>query len=63
LSGKLGLPDVEPKAVAASIRSHVPACRFGSPVEIAKATVFLAYDESAFTIGSEVVIDGGMSTL
>jgi NAD(P)-dependent dehydrogenase (short-subunit alcohol dehydrogenase family) len=41
----------------------VPAGRFGTPSEIAKAVVFLASDESAFTVGSELVIDGGMSTL
>jgi len=27
------------------------------------AHVFLASDQSAFTVGSELVIDGGMSTL
>ena len=38
----------------------MPAGRFGRPGEIAKAVVFLASDESAFTVGSELVIDGGM---
>jgi len=31
--------------------------------EIAKAVVFLASDEAAFTVGSELIVDGGMSTL
>jgi NAD(P)-dependent dehydrogenase (short-subunit alcohol dehydrogenase family) len=31
--------------------------------EIAQAILFLASDEAAFTVGSELVIDGGMSTL
>jgi hypothetical protein len=30
---------------------------------VAKYAVFLASDESRFTVGSELVIDGGMSTL
>ena len=37
--------------------------RFGNPSEIARAVVFLASDESAFTVGSELLIDGGMSTI
>jgi len=63
LYGKLGFSDAELKAVAASIQGQVPAKRFGSPAEIASAVVFLASDESAFTIGSDLLIDGGMSNL
>jgi NAD(P)-dependent dehydrogenase (short-subunit alcohol dehydrogenase family) len=40
-----------------------PAGRRGDPSEIAQAVVFLASDEAAFTVGSELIIDGGMSTL
>jgi NAD(P)-dependent dehydrogenase (short-subunit alcohol dehydrogenase family) len=40
-----------------------PARRFGNPTEIVHAIVFLASDEAAFSVGSELVIDGGMSTL
>jgi len=43
--------------------TNLPAGRFGDPVAIAKAVVFLASDESAFTVGSELVIDGGMANL
>jgi len=63
LYGKLGLPQSDLEAVAASIKGQVPAGRFGHPSEIAKAVVFLASDEAAFTVGSELVIDGGMSNL
>lgn len=63
LYGKLGLPEADLKAVAASIQSQTPAGRFGQPREIAAAIVFLASDESAFTIGSELLIDGGLGTL
>ncbi len=41
----------------------MPAQRFGSPEEIAKAVVFLVSDESSFAIGSELILDGGLSTL
>jgi NAD(P)-dependent dehydrogenase (short-subunit alcohol dehydrogenase family) len=63
LYGKLGLPEAELSAVAKSILSQVPAGRFGEPSEIAKAVVFFASDESKFTIGSELIIDGGMINL
>ena len=61
LYGKLGFSEADLKSVAASIQSQVPAGRFGTPSEIAKAFVFLASDESAFTVGAELLIDGGMS--
>ena len=61
LYSKLGLSDADLKATAASIQNQVPVGRFGSPSEIANAIVFLASDESAFTVGGELLIDGGMS--
>ena len=61
LYGKLGLSAEDLEKTAESIRALVPAGRFGTPSEIAKAVVFLASDESAFTVGSELLIDGGMS--
>jgi NAD(P)-dependent dehydrogenase (short-subunit alcohol dehydrogenase family) len=63
LYGKLGLSDDQLKAVSSSIQNQVPAGRFGNAIEIAHAVVFLASDESAFTVGSELQIDGGMGNL
>ncbi len=63
LYSKLGFSETELKSVAATIQGQVPAGRFGTPGEIASAVVFLASDESAFTVGSELLIDGGMSNL
>jgi NAD(P)-dependent dehydrogenase (short-subunit alcohol dehydrogenase family) len=60
LYGKLGLSEADLKAVAASIQNQVPAGRFGNASEVASAVVFLASDESAFTVGSEILMDGGM---
>jgi NAD(P)-dependent dehydrogenase (short-subunit alcohol dehydrogenase family) len=49
------------KAASEALQNQVPAHRFGKPSEIASAVVFLASDESAFTVGSELIIDGGLS--
>ncbi len=59
LYAKLGMADADLKGLAAS----VPAKRFGTSGEIADAVVFLASDESAFVVGSEIQIDGGMGNL
>ncbi len=63
LYGKLGFSADELKQVAASIQGQVPVKRFGTPYEIASAVVFFASDESAFAVGSELLIDGGMSNI
>ena len=49
--------------VSGSIERQIPLKRLGNPSEVARAIVFLASDEAPFTVGSELVIDGGMSTL
>jgi NAD(P)-dependent dehydrogenase (short-subunit alcohol dehydrogenase family) len=59
LYGKLGMGEIQLK----SLEKQVPAGRLGSPAEIAEAVVYFASDASAFTVGSELVIDGGMSNL
>jgi NAD(P)-dependent dehydrogenase (short-subunit alcohol dehydrogenase family) len=45
------------------IQSQVPIKRFGAPEEIASAVLYLTAPESAFVLGAELVIDGGMSIL
>src|SRR5579872_595675 len=60
LYSKLGLSDADLKNVSNALQEQVPAKRFGKPSEIASAVVFLASDESAFTVGSELIIDGGL---
>jgi NAD(P)-dependent dehydrogenase (short-subunit alcohol dehydrogenase family) len=57
--GKPGLGETDLKAMVASI----PAGRFGNPGKMAKAIVLLASDEASFAVGSELVVDGGMSNL
>ena len=48
------------KARKQRIAMH-PMGRFGQPEEIASAAVFLASDESGWTTGSMVTMDGGYS--
>jgi len=59
LYGKLGMGEADLK----SLQAQVPAKRLGTPSEVAEAAVFFASNESAFTVGSELIIDGGMSNL
>jgi 3(or 17)beta-hydroxysteroid dehydrogenase len=39
--------------------SRIPMGRYGEPDEIAYGVLYLASDESSWTTGSELVIDGG----
>ena len=45
------------------IQSKVPVKRFGTPEEIAAGVLYLTAPESAFVLGAELIIDGGMATL
>jgi len=53
----------EGQQIADSIKSQVPVRRFGTATEVAKAILYFASDESAFAVGSEIMLDGGMGTL
>ena len=53
----MGTNDTDP-ARNASIRMH-PIGRLGVAEDIAKGIVFLASDDSGFTTGSGLVVDGG----
>jgi len=63
LYDKLGLAEADLKQVAASIIGQVPVGRFGTATEIADTVVFFASDELQFCVGSELLIDGGMSAI
>jgi NAD(P)-dependent dehydrogenase (short-subunit alcohol dehydrogenase family) len=63
LYNKLGLAETDLKQIADSIQNNVPVGRFGTAREIADAVVFFASDESAYNVGSELLMDGGMSAI
>ncbi|MBW8758077.1 MAG: SDR family oxidoreductase [Burkholderiales bacterium] len=61
LYGKLGLTPEQLDETAQGILGLVKAGRFGDASEIAKAVVYLASDETRFAVGSELIVDGGLS--
>ena len=40
---------------------HIPIGRFGEALEIVRAALWLASDESSFTTGSDFLVDGGIT--
>jgi 3(or 17)beta-hydroxysteroid dehydrogenase len=50
-----------PEKLAASFAIAAPLGRLAQPIEIARTILFLASDESAFTTGAELVVDGGLT--
>ncbi len=63
LYGKLGVPAEQLNELASQIQAQVPVKRFGKPEEVASAVVYLASPNAAFVVGTELIIDGGMSQL
>lgn len=59
LYDKLGIPDAYRAQVDKEIAASIPFGRFGTPEEVAKAVLYLASDESRWTVGSEIIVDGG----
>ena len=59
LYDKLGIPDAYRAQVNKDIAATIPLGRFGTADEVAKAVLYLASDESRWTLGSEIVVDGG----
>lgn len=53
------LPSDEAQAFASRVLSRIPQGRFGEPLDIAQAVLFLASDESRYMTGSDLVVDGG----
>jgi len=53
----------EVEAVKAAMSQFAPVKRIASAEELAEATLFLASDASAFMVGSELLIDGGIRSL
>ncbi len=47
----------------AAILGHTPMARFGAPVELLGATLWLASDAASFVTGAEIAVDGGFSCM
>lgn len=63
LYGKLGMDEATLRETAAQIQGQIPLGRFGTPDELATTVLHLSAPESAFIVGTEIVVDGGMSQL
>ncbi|MDW6004621.1 SDR family oxidoreductase [Vibrio mangrovi] len=60
---KFGLSEEQQQEFVEYVKSLVPLQRIGTPLELAKAAVFMASDESSYMLGTELLIDGGLSSL
>ena len=51
----------DPARLRAGLERAIPMGRMGQAVEVANALLYLASDESSFTTGAEIVVDGGLT--
>jgi len=60
---KLDMPQETVEALAENIVGQIPMKQFGTSEEIAKAVLFLSTSDSAYILGTEIAVDGGISQL
>ncbi|HZR60088.1 MAG TPA: glucose 1-dehydrogenase [Xanthobacteraceae bacterium] len=51
----------DPAKMEANYARAAPLGRLAQPIDVARTILFLASDESAFTTGAELVVDGGLT--
>jgi NAD(P)-dependent dehydrogenase (short-subunit alcohol dehydrogenase family) len=51
----------DPERALASMTRQIPLGRLANASEVADAVVWLLSDKSAFTTGSELIVDGGIT--
>ncbi|WP_405884623.1 SDR family oxidoreductase [Streptomyces sp. NBC_01136] len=59
----LGSPAQGEQQLADTLTTMIPLGRMGSADEVAAAAVFLASDQSSFTTGAELFVDGGLAQI
>lgn len=57
-----GMSPEEAEQMKAQFSAGIPMKRMGTPEEVAKAMIYLAFD-ATYTTGAEIVVDGGASQL
>ena len=55
------MTSVLPDAVKEAAKQIIPAKRFGTPEDVAKAVAFLASDDAGYITGQVLCVDGGMA--
>jgi NAD(P)-dependent dehydrogenase (short-subunit alcohol dehydrogenase family) len=58
--GKMGMPVATRNELLKELVNKVPLKRLGKPEEVAAAALFLASDDSSFTTGADILVDGGL---
>jgi len=61
--GRLDLPQAAVEALAATMVGQIPMKHFGTAEDIANAVLFLSTSDSAYILGVEIAVDGGLSQL
>lgn len=61
--GRLGLDEEGVRQTREYMLSQVPLKRLGTPDDVAHAVLYLSSPASAFVVGTELVVDGGMIQL
>ena len=60
---RMGIPDDQVGATKEGLAAGVPSKRMGTPEEVAAAVAFLAAKESAYVVGAELSVAGGLGQL
>ena len=55
------LDEFERWGIMPQVMQRVPVARKADPIEVARLALYLASDDSAYSTGSEFVVDGGMT--